>query len=415
MALTAKKIARLVNKQQVGRHPDGTVRGLYLQIASAGAASWILRYERDDHERMLGLGGLDIVSLKLARERAKAARLQLLDGVDPIEAKKAKRAAAALEASRSKTFAQCASEHFRSMESGWRSATHARGYIRSLERHAFPVIGALAVSAIDTAAVMRVIKPLWGKIPVTASRLRQRIESALDYAGVMGYRAADTPNPARWSGHLEHLLPAGKNGTEVKHFSALDYKLLPGFMVDLRQREGVPERALELAILCAARSGEIFGARWREFDLDAADGAVWKIPGTRMKSGVEHRVPLAPAAVALIRALRPDAPDPDAFVFARHGGRRLVRDSLERALARVRDDVTVHGFRSTFRDWASERTAFPFETLEKALAHTVGSKSSRAYARSDLFNERRKLMEAWATYCYSPPAAGEVVPLRARS
>jgi integrase len=420
MALTAKKIARLAAKQAIGRHPDGAVRGLYLQIASAGSASWILRYERDGHERMFGIGPLDIVSLKDARERAKAARLQLLDGVDPIDARKAAKAAKALEQAKAVTFEQAARAHFKSMESGWRSAAHAKEYLRSLERHVFPVIGRLPVSAIDTGLVLKALEPIWHTIPETASRVRQRIEAALDFSTVRNQRAGD--NPARWSGHIEHLLPA-RNGTDVRHFAALPYAELPGFMVDLRQRDGTDARALEFAILTAARSGEVMRATWDtkvelesgvsvvEIDLESG---VWTIPGTRMKGGKPHRVPLSPQAVALLEQL----PDKSASgpVFTRSGGRSLGRDSLERALARVREGITPHGFRSCFRDWASERTAFPHEVCERALAHVTGSKSSRAYARSDLLDERRKLMSIWADYCYTPPVGvSKATPLRARA
>jgi integrase len=393
------------------------VKGLYLQIASVDAASWILRYERGDRERMLGLGPLDIVTLKAARERAKAARLQLLDGQDPIEAKKAKRAAAALEAAKTKTFKECAEAHFKSMESGWRSAAHAREYIRSLERYAFPVIGALPVASLGTGEVMRVIKPQWERIPETAARLRQRVEAVLDWATVMGYRAGD--NPARWSGHLEHLLPS-RNGTDVRHFAALPYSEVGALMAELQQHPGIDARALEFTILCAVRSGESLRATWDTkvelesglsvVEIDLQSG-IWTIPAAHAKSGKPHRIPLSPQAVALLKAL----PRAGEHVFTRSGGRPLGRDSLERALARIRDDCTVHGMRSCFRDWCSERTAFPHEVCERALAHVTGSKSSRAYARSDLLDERRKLMEAWATYCYSPPVAGKVVPLRARS
>jgi integrase len=416
--LTAKRVLKA--RKAPGRYPDGTVPGLYLQVTTPqtttarGAASWILRFERGGVERMAGIGPLSVVSLAEARSRAKVMRLGLLDGTDPIEQRKAAKAAAALERARTKTFKECAEEFFRDNQSGWRSAAHAREYIRSLERHAFPAIGALSVAAIGTGEVMRVIKPLWERIPVTAGRLRQRIEAVLDFAGVLGYRASDSPNPARWSGHIEHLLPA-RNGADVRHFAALPYAELPAFMAELRARDGVAERALELAILCASRSGEVLHATWNEIDLQAG---VWTIPGQRMKGGQPHRVPLSPQATALLEQL----PDKSAHgpVFTRSGGRALGRDSLERALARVREGVTPHGMRSSFRDWCSERTAFPHEVCERALAHVTGSKSSRAYARSDLLDERRRLMEQWATFCYAPAAraragarAGEVVtPLR---
>jgi integrase len=397
--LTAKKIAKLVGK--VGRYPDG--HGLYLQIKTADSASWLYRFEQNHREHWLGLGPLWAVSLAEARTRAKAARLQLLDGINPVDAKRAAKATAALEAAKAVTFEQAARTHFEANRSKWRSPAHAAEYIGSLERHAFPVIGHLAVAAIDTGLVLKCIEPIWRDKTETASRVRQRIEAVLDYATVRNLRVGD--NPARWSGHLEHTLPA-RNGTAVQHFEALPYAEMPAFMGELRQRGGTDARALEFAILTAARSGEVLNARW-----DEIKGDVWTIPAARMKGGEPHRVPLSPRVIALLEGL-PDK-TADGFVFARDG-EALGKHSLKRALARVRDDgVTPHGFRSTFRDWASERTAFPNDVCERALAHTVGSKSRRAYARSDLLEERRKLMEAWATYCSSTPVAveGKVVAL----
>lgn len=411
-ALTAKRVLKARNTP--GRYPDGTVPGLYLQVTAPqtrtarGAASWVLRYERAGVERMAGIGPLSVVSLAEARSRAKAMRLGLLDGVDPIEAKRMRMAAAALEAAKAVTFEQAARAHFESIQSGWRNALHAREYIRSLERHVFTTIGKVAVSAIDTGLVLRVIEPLWKRVPVTAGRVRQRIEAALNFSAVRGWRASDVPNPARWRGHLEHILPQ-RPTTDVKHFKALSYQQMPAFMRVLREREGVAERALELCILCVNRSNEILGARWREIDLRRA---VWTVSGERMKGGREHRIPLSSQAVALLQDL-PGDKNPDSFIFTRAGGRALGKDSLERALARVRDDITVHGMRSTARDWMSECARFSFEVCEATLAHVVGSKSARSYARSDLLAERAKLMSMWADFCYGPPIdAGDVVPIR---
>jgi integrase len=411
--LTAKRVLRA--RKTPGRYPDGTVAGLYLQITSPqtrdarGAASWILRYERDGRERMFGLGPLDVVSLKQARERARIARLQLLDGIDPIEQRKAARAARALEAARTVTFQQAAQSYFGGNQAKWRSPRHAREFIRSLERLAFPTLGTLPISAIDTGLVLRVIEPLWKRIPETASRLRGRIEMVLDWATVRGLRAGD--NPARWSGHIEHLLPA-RAATDIKHFAALPYAELPAFMAELRQRDGVAERALELCILCASRSGEILGARWPEIDLDTG---VWTVPARRMKGGEAHRVPLSSVAVALLRNLPGKSNDGPVFIGTRPGT-PLGKDALARALARMGcDGITTHGFRSTFRDWAAERTAFSYAARELALAHAVHSKQSRAYERTDLLDERRKLMSKWAAFSYGPAAASEVVvPMRGR-
>jgi integrase len=401
VALTAKKIGRLVAKQEIGRHHDR--HGLYLQLASAGAASWIYRFQVDKRERMLGLGPLWAVSLKQAREKARRAKQDLLAGVDPVDARKSAKAAKALEAAKAVTFEEHARAHFNNIQAKWRNAQHAHEWLRSLERYAFPVLGRLSVAAVDTGLVLRVIEPLWPRIPETAQRVRQRIEAVLDSATVRNLRAGD--NPARWGGHLEHLLPA-RNGTSVKHHAALPYTALPDFMAELRQRDGVAERALEFAILTAARTGEVLGARWSEIgDLRAA---VWIVPGERMKGGQQHRVPLSPAAVALLESLPGDR-SPDSFVFARPDGRPLVRGALQWALAGLRDGVTVHGFRSTFRDWSAERTAFSYAARELALAHIVHSEQSRAYERTDLLDERRRLMGAWARFCYSPPTAGELV------
>lgn len=413
--LTAKRVLKA--RKVPGRYADGTVPGLYLQVTTPqtrttrGAASWVLRFERGGVERMAGIGPLSVVSLAEARSRARAMRLGLLDGVDPIESKRARMATAAIEAAKSVTFEQATRQHFESIQSGWRNPLHAKEYLRSLERHAFPTIGKLPVGAVDVTFVLKCIEPLWKRIPVTAGRLRQRIEAVLDFSAVRGWRASDVPNPARWSGHLEHILPQ-RLSTAIRHHAALPYAELPAFMSELQQRDGVPERALEFAILTAARSGEVMGARWREVDLDAG---MWTIAAPRMKAGQPHRVPLSKTALALLESLPSDGSS-DSFVFTRAGGRALGKDSLERALARIRPGVVPHGFRSCFRDWAAERTSFPYEVCERALAHVAGSRSSRAYARSDLLDERRRLMEQWAAFCHSSPAAASasVVPVRAR-
>jgi integrase len=403
MRLTAKRVAKA--RKQPGRYPDGA--GLYLQVASPQAASWILRFERNGVERMLGIGPLHTVGLAEARERAKMARLQLLDGVDPVDARKAAKAARALEQAKSVTFQECAERHFEQHESKWRSAKHRHQYISSLRTYAFPVIGKLPVAAIDTGLVLKTLEPIWRTIPETASRVRQRIEAVLDNASVRNLRVGD--NPARWSGHLEHILPALRAAVAIEHHPALAYAELPGFMAALRARKSVPDRALEFLILTASRTGEVRGAVWDEIDLA---GGVWTIPGARMKSGQPHRVPLSKVALALLGALPREGGNPFVFIGA-NPGQGLSPSMLQRALARIRDNITTHGFRSTFRDWAAERTAFPFETLEKSLAHSVGSRVSRSYARSDLLAERVKLMEAWSAFCGSAPAEGTVVPLRA--
>jgi integrase len=406
--LTSKKV--VAARKQPGRYADG--HGLYLQVTSANAASWLLRYERDGHEHMYGLGPLHTVSLKEARERAKVARLQLLDGVDPVQAKKAANAGRALEAAKAVTFQEAAAQYFESNRPKWTNERHAREFIGSLKRYAFPVIGALSVSAIDIGLVLRVIEPHWLTKTETMSRVRGRIEMILDYATVRKWRVGD--NPARWGGYIEHVLPARK-GADIEHFPALPYAQMPDFMSRLRAREGVAERALEFCILTAARPGEVLLALWPEIDLDAA---VWTVPPDHMKkrkSSKPHRVPLSKAAVALLRNLPGKSADGPVFIGPRPG-EPLGKNALQKALARMgHTDITVHGTaRSTFRDWAAERTATSYEVRELALAHTVGTSQGRAYERTDRLDERRRLMEQWANYCYSPPTAaeGNVVALR---
>jgi integrase len=411
--LTAKRVLKA--RKTPGRYPDGTVPGLYLQVTTPqtrtarGAASWVLRYERAGVERMAGIGPLSVVSLAEARSRAKAMRLGLIDGVDPIDSKRTRVQAAALEAAKMVTFRQAAGSYFEANRSKWRAQKHAQEFIGSLARYAFPVIGALPVGAIDTGLVMKVIEPIWRDKTETASRTRGRIEMILDYATVRNLRTGD--NPARWRGHIEHLLPA-RGATDIEHFAALPYAELPAFMAELRQRDGVPERALEFAILTAVRTGEVLGANWPEID---ERNALWTIPATRMKGGHPHRVPLSKAVLALLDTL--PGKTPDGPVFVGHPSKPLNKNALKNVLARIRAGITVHGFRSTFRDWAAERSAqrFSYAARELALAHVVHSKQGRAYERTDLLDERARLMEAWATYCYSPPAEGVLVPMRARS
>jgi integrase len=412
--LTAKRVLKA--RKTPGRYADGDVPGLYLQVTtpatrtSRGAASWVLRYEVAGKERMFGIGPLHTFSLKEARARAKLARQQLKDGIDPIDARKAAKAAAALEAAKAVTFQQAAAQYFESNRPKWTNERHAREFVGSLERYAFPVIGALPVSAIDIGLVLRVIEPLWQRIPETANRVRGRIEMILDFATVRKWRAGD--NPARWGGNIEHVLPA-RTVAAIEHLAALPYAQMPDFMSRLRARAGVSERALEFCILTTARPGEVLRARWPEIDPVAA---VWTVPPEHMKkrkSSKPHRVPLSKAAVALLEQLPDKSADGPVFVGSRPG-EPLGKDALQRALARMgHADITVHGTaRSTFRDWAAERTAFSYAARELALAHVVHSKQSRAYERTDLLDERRRLMEAWATFCYSPSAAGELVPMR---
>jgi integrase len=390
-----------------GMHADGG--GLYLQVTASGAKSWIFRFMLNGRAREMGLGPLHTISLAEARERARECRKLRLDGVDPVEARKAKRAGERLAAAMAMTFAECAERYIAAHRAGWRNPKHAAQWPSTLQTYAHPVFGSLPVQAIDTALVTKAIEPIWQVKPETASRVRGRIEAVLDWAKVRGYR--DGENPARWRGHLDKLLPARAKVRKVEHHPALPYTEMGDFIASLRQQEGVAARALEFLILTAARTGEVISARWSEFDLAEK---VWTVPADRMKAGKEHRVPLSPAAVAIIEQMQAARVDAHQFVFP--GGRLgkpLSNMAMLKLLQRMgRGDLTAHGFRSSFRDWAAERTSYPREVAEMALAHTVGDKVEAAYRRGDLFAKRRRLMEEWAKHCQLLTSAGKVVPIR---
>ena len=387
--LSALTVARTNEK---GIYHDGG--GLYLQVAAGGGKSWVYRYMLNGRAREMGLGPTSIIALADARARAAEARKLRLDGIDPIEARNTKRAAARLEAAKSVTFDICANAYIDAHKPGWHNPKHQDQWRNTLKTYASPVFGGLSVQAIDVGLVMKVLEPIWHDKPETASRLRGRIEAVLDWATVRGYRNGE--NPARWRGHLDKLLPARGKIRKVEHHAALPYRELPAFMVGLHGQEGIAARALEFLILTAARTGEVIGARWGEFNLDEN---LWIIPAARMKADREHRVPLSAPATAVIRELM--KPGVGQFVFP---GQTLTRPLSNMAMLKVlermdRAQLTVHGFRSTFRDWAAEQTNAPSEVAEMALAHTVADKVEAAYRRGDLFEKRRELMEAWARYC----------------
>jgi integrase len=397
---TRRLSAVAVRNAKPGLHPDGG--NLYLQVAESGARSWLFRFGRGGRERWMGLGAVHTISLAQAREDATKCRALLRDGVDPIEAKRARRAQTALAQVSGTTFADCAARLISSHESSWRNAKHRAQWISTLSTYAFPVMGAVAVQAIDTALVLKVLEPIWNDKPETASRLRGRIESVLDWAKARGYRNGD--NPARWRGHLDHLLPAPSKVRKVKHHAALPYADVGKFMDELRGREGIAARALEFCILTAARTGEVTGARWSEIDLAAK---TWTIAGDRMKSSREHRVPLSAAAIATL-GTNGAGDDP---VFPGAGGKPLGPLQMAKVLRRMGRDVTVHGFRSTFTDWASEHTNYPRHVVEMALAHAIGDKVEAAYRRGDLFETRRRLMDAWGQFCATARDSAKVVPI----
>jgi integrase len=406
--LTQRRVER-TNKP--GRYGCGLVRGLYLQISNAGAKSWVLRYERHGKERMMGLGSVSDFTLKEVRERARQARQLLSDGVDPLATKHASKQAAKLAEARKLTFREAAQRYFDQHESKWRNATHREAFLGTLGLHVFPLLGDMDVAAIDTPDVLRALEPIWKTKSITADRTRNRIEAVIDWAVVRGHRPAGT-NPARWKGHLDQVLPAARKMAPVEHHKAMDYRELPAFLKELRHEDGSGPRALEFLILTAARTGEVMGAVWDEIDSDAA---TWVIPGSRMKGGREHRVPLSPQAVDLLKKLPREKGNPFVFI-GRRPGTGLSHIALPWTMERMglKGSTTVHGFRSSFSNWAHEQTAHSSHTIELSLAHNVGTEVERAYRRTDMIAKRRQLMEQWSKFCTSPPAkvSGDVIALR---
>jgi integrase len=406
--LTALKVEKA---KEPGMYADGG--GLYLRVTPEGARNWVLRYMLNRRPRWMGLGPLALYSLADARTKALDARRKRHEGIDPIEARRAERARQWLDAAKLVTFEQCAEAYIASHKAGWRNDKHKYQWPATLNAYAYPVIGRLPVQAVDTGLVLKVLEPIWAKKPETASRVRQRIESILDFAKVRGYREGE--NPARWRGHLDKLLPAPSKVRKVEHLAALPYAALPGFLTNLRKREAVSARALEFLILTAARTGEVIGARWNEIDLR---DKVWTVPAARMKAHREHRVPLSVRALTILQDMQPvrHSDDPDAFVFpGPRPGKPLSNMAFLMLLRRMTlEDLTVHGFRATFKTWASERTSFQNEIVEAALAHVIGDKVEQAYRRGDMFEKRRRLMQQWATFATIAPAQQmqNVTPLR---
>jgi integrase len=415
--LSATRIAKL---KKPGRYGDGL--NLWLQVSKWNgriSKSWVFQYTsptetkvKNDRVvgrvRQLGLGPLHTVSLAEARKRAAIIRLQIIDGIDPIEASQADRATKRMAAAKLVTFQQCADQYIAAHQSSWRNLRHRGQWLTTLSTYAFPIIGNLSVAAVDTALVLKILEPIWGTKTETAVRLRGRIESILDWARVRAYRSGE--NPARWRGHLDKLLPAPTKIRQIEHHPALAYAELPAFMASLREHEGVAARALEFTILTAARTGEVIRARWDEIDLLAK---VWTVPAARMKAGREHRVPLDSRAMAILEALPREAGNPFVFIGGRAGASladqamlELLRDMRPGAL------LTVHGFRSTFRDWAAESTSFSNHVIEMALAHAIGDKVEAAYRRGDLFDKRKRLMTDWGKHCSVGTGTGKVVPIR---
>lgn len=404
----AKRTLQRLTPLQINRAVAGDFLadggGLYLQVGPSGSKSWIFRFKRDGRSREMGLGPLHTIGLADARDRAQEQRKLLLDGIDPIDARSAAKSLQSIRRAKAVTFAECAKAYIDAHQGGWRNPKHVDQWRNTLETFAGPVIGKLPVDAIDTGLVMLVLDPIWRTKSETAARLRGRIERVLSWATVRGYRAGE--NPARWRGHLDQLLPAQSMVQRVQHHAALPYNEIGVFMAELRAQEGIAARALEFTILKVARTGETIGALRAEFDHAEK---IWTVPGERMKAGKPHRVPLTTADVKLLNAL----PVLSDYVFAGRGeGKPLSNMAMLELLRRMgHAELTVHGFRSTFRDWAAERTNHSNIVVEMALAHTIESKVEAAYRRGDLFEKRRRLMNDWTAFCLASTAGGKVIQM----
>ena len=400
--LSALAVRRL---QRPGLHSVGGVAGLQLRVSDTGAKYWVLRVAVGGRRRDIGIGPYPEISLARARESAAEMREQVRSGVDPVEQRRAAQEALKRERAKALTFRQAAIKCHAGKETEFRSAKHRRDWISSLERHAFPIIGDFQVSAIELPHVLNVLEPIWHERTETATRVRQRMESVLTWATVSGYRTGE--NPARWNGNLKEVLPKPSKITKVKHHLALPWKEVAGFMDALRERGGIAARALEFLILTAARSSEVRFATWEELDLH---DRVWTVPADRIKAGREHRVPLCDDAVKLLKAV-PRMVDCE-FVFPGARGGPLSDMTLTAVLKRMGVDVTVHGFRSTFKDWARNRSAYPDEVSELALAHVSTDATRAAYARDELLPQRSRLMADWARYVREGEPTGDVVSIR---
>jgi integrase len=405
--------AKVRSVKKPGYYLDG--RGLYLQVRGETSKSWLLKYSIDKRPRAMGLGSALDFSLADARERRDELRKLIKRGVDPLEQKAADKQAKKVEAAKAITFRAAAERLIASKRHGWKNAKHASQWAATLENYAYPVIGDLPVQSVDTGLVMKILDPIWATKTETASRVRGRIESVINAAKAYGEYVGE--NPARWKGNLDATLAKTSDVADEENLPALPYALLPEFMIELREREGITAASLEFEILTAARPGNVLGARWDEIDIGAA---VWTIAGENMKGDKAHKIPLSTAALDLLA--RMEKIRAGKFVFFSGDGDTPLSDGAARALiARMNESrkhaglpkwidpqtgrvIVPHGFRTTFRTWAGEKTNFQREVAEKALAHLVGDETERAYDRGDLFEKRKVLMDAWASFATSDPA-----------
>ncbi len=399
MARIAKELSALAvsNLTKPGMHAVGGAVGLYLCISVSGARSWLARVNVDGKRREMGLGGFPLVSLATARQKAREVHTESRQGVDPVAQRDQSRQERKAQAVLQKTFKQCAIAYIEAHSDSWRNAKHRAQWPSTFETYVYPTMGSTLVHEVTQAHVLEVLRPIWKTKTATATRIRGRIEQVLAWASAAGYRQGD--NPARWTGLLDQLLPAPSKISKVRHHPAVPVASMPAFLTALREREGISPRALEFAILTAARSAEVRGATWAEIDVEAA---VWTVPGERMKAGKEHRVPLSQSAIRLLIGL-PRIEGTELVFPAPRGGQlsdmSLTAITRRMAFKDAEGDVCVpHGFRSSFRDWAFEHTEFARDLTEQALAHALESKVEAAYRRGDALERRRALMQAWAGY-----------------
>ncbi|MEX2122387.1 MAG: integrase arm-type DNA-binding domain-containing protein [Woeseia sp.] len=400
--LSAFQIKRL---KRPGMHAVGGVSGLHLKIKGETSRNWILRVVIGDRRRDIGLGGYPAVTLEQARTLAREARLQIREGIDPVAARRAAQDSLRTAEAKRLTFDQAALKCWKSKSREFKNKKHAAQWKSTLDTYASPIIGPLPVDQVELAHIVAVLEPIWTTKTETASRLRGRIESVLAWAKVSGYRSGD--NPARWKGHLDHVLPKPTKVRKVKHYPALPWHEVPAFMRELGERGGMAARALEFLILTAARSGEVRLATWDEIDLDAK---LWTVPGERMKAGLPHRVPLSEPAIRLLKALPHFSP----YVFGAPRGGSLSDMSVSAVTRRMEVAAVPHGFRSSFKDWARSSTSYADEVSELALAHVSSDETRAAYARDELLPKRTRLMRDWAKFLNTVPRKADVTPIRDR-
>jgi len=399
--LTALKVK---NIKEQGWFPDG--RGLYLQVSNTCSKSWVYRYQTGGKERRCGLGSYLDVSLEDARRAAENCRQLRLEKIDPIEHKRKLEADRQLEKVAGITFKECATAFIDSHKQGWKNPKHEMYWRNTLKTYAYPVIGDLSVQSVNTGLVMKVLEPIWFIKTETASRVRQRIENILDWAKVRGYRAGE--NPALWRGHLDKLLPKRTKVQKVKHFNAMPYVSIPDYFRGLRKIDTLAAKALAFTILTATRTSEARGAILEEINTDES---IWNIPEERMKSHRLHRVPLCEESLKILEEAK--VYQRDIFVFPALKKEKPISDAaLLKLLKQTHPELTVHGFRSTFRDWCAEMTSYPREQAEAALAHVLKDQTEAAYQRGDMLEKRRKLMDAWADYCLNGRQSSDVIPIK---